>query len=485
MNYSKQGLISVNSAISSLLILLVVVIVGIVFAIGSCNSACLEPPSVKGLAEKAKGINIFIDNSASMAPIIYSNTQMKDQLFNNVITGLDPLASDWGADIKFYLVAEKVRDISLDSLKKVIGSMAAVERQFNGQGTPLDKHFESAFSATAKDEIGILVTDGIICATTEDIKTFQKETGRETFTKENLANFAALVKKQISDRYKSSDDFVFRVFHGKTKVEFGPRMPYYNYKNVPLTDLSYNFFPYYYFVWGPTSAVEKMVETLNQTSGFLGDLTEVPMKIARIKGNAIEPVFKCRDLDFCGAMEWSQDSTVNILNISKVDGENIAFFIKSDFIKRSGKEFETGPYYFECEIRDAQGKQVFSFPEIAWSNFQSTSEQRKMEKLVEYSNSCTKEQINRNDFLFSLTIEPKDVDKLKNDDMYTFVLKVKAAKPAGLTDYLAALSTDDDEKGPGEGKTFGIAQLLHAISEVPSFTDWTLMEYTFNFKYEQ
>ena len=290
---------------------------------------CPSAPLSKAQLEKPKGIHIFIDNSASMAPFMYRNTKMKQQLFNNVITGLDPLAISWDAPIKCFLVANKVVEIPIDTLKEVIGSKAAIIKRFNGQGTPLDLHFSNALAATKEDEIGILVTDGIMCATTEDITKFKKDTGRETFTKENLSNYAASVKRVVSDRYKGSSDFVFKVYYGYTDVEFSADMPYYNYKNVPISGLNYKLFPYYYFVWGPVNAVHNMVDELNRTAGFLADLNEIELNVARIKGNEIEPVYGCEDLARCGGAEWSLIDHDNILNITRQGQDSLAFFIRS------------------------------------------------------------------------------------------------------------------------------------------------------------
>jgi hypothetical protein len=142
----------------------------------------------------------------------------------------------------------------------------------------------------------------------------------------------------------------------------------------------------------------------------------------------------------------------------------------------------SGEYSIKCDLIDETGKNIIT-KGVRWKSF-IKSERKELDDIVDTKNKCTLEQINRNNYYVPFLLTADEVSKMRVDSSYTLVLRVKGGQSTGLYEYLDAISTDDDEAGPGEGKTFGVAQLLKAISEVPSFTDWTLLEYSYKFKFE-
>lgn len=494
MHYTSHMEISINasSALTTMKKFLYLFRVGAIalliiplfLSCSGCGCYDCPPAPMTANTQKPTGINLFIDNSGSMAALIYQNTRMRDQLFNNIITGIEPIAQAWEATTKCYLVSDKVDSIPFDTLQKIIGTKAHILKRFNGQGTPLDIHFANALGATGDNEIGIFVTDGIICATAQDIGQYKKETGKETFTRDNLSEFAAMVKKEVSEKFKNSEDFVFKVFRGTTEIEFTPDMPYYNYKNKTVSNIKRKVFPYYYFVWGPNKPVLEMVDRLNKTAGFLTDLEEIELHIVRIVGRTMEPVSYCLDPDLCGGATHEWDSTESFLEIHRGEQEKTGFFINAPFLELAEQHFERGEYTLGVEILDSTGQKIFEYNDLSWSDMVKTSGKGKISAIINTDEVCSVQQINRNNYFFNFIVDNTAISKMSAGSQYTIVFSVRCSKPDEVTEKILSIATDNDETGPIEGRTFGLRELLHALKDVPSYTDWKLMEYSCEFKYQ-
>jgi hypothetical protein len=465
---------------------LVGILVGLT-GVGCGNDEC--PPSyTQSAAKNSKpgSVSIFIDNSGSMAALFYQNTKMQDFLISNLIAGIEPVTSSWGVAPQCFLISEKVDTIDIGTLRNVIGSKAGIVRRFNGSGTPLDQHLASTLEITGKDGIGIFITDGILCAPSSQLAEYKSRTGKDTYTVDNISEFAALVKKEVGDKFKKSDDFVFRVFQGKTDVEFTKETPYYNYKNVPVSGIRRNNFPYYYFVWGPNDATREFIDKLNKTVGLLNELDGSigdELNLVKKVEYSMEPVVACSDFEVCGGSDytWDKETGEKYLEISPVQ-QKTGIFVNSVFLEQNKSRLKRGEYEIEIEVADA-GSQTISKQALSWNDFISVRNTSALEQIIDLGDPCTMSQLDRNNYFFSFQFDNNALSKMTDGDTYTLSLRIKKGASEDVSDAFQSLSNNNDEAGPTEGTTFGLYNLLNALKDVPSYTDWCLLQYSFKFKY--
>jgi hypothetical protein len=401
----------------------------------------VDPPK-KVTVEK---INFFLENSRSMAGYIYFNTDFSSDV-DNILVNLD---KHFSSKVFPYTVGEEVGDYQgdivkfRDDLNPTNNTRISIENS-----SLLHNILKKVMDSTGVNDISILVTDGIMSGSNEDLNRYD-DSGQDKYF--NIDNIDSGLRGDITLALKSKGNKVIKILAYHSNFHSGRRVGsdwYYYYKadnnrySGRLEGVLPNR-PYYLFIIGNEEQVRAFEE---KTKGVFN-----PIK-------TIEIGFKYDQVDF--KLTNSSQSKKSTRAKTIVNNGNISHELQ--FQKNSGL------YRFSVLLNLAKADKMFNSKDYL-RKYLSVKITNKIygnpevvDLLTDNSNDLWFPNTNKNeykDFTHVVTFEVTDYSPSKGDDVY-FRLINDVEYWSGTSEWS---NSNDLNMDLDDASTFGFKFLIQGI----------------------
>jgi len=220
----------------------ILLLLGFQSLFNSCKfDPTITPPEIQ---DSIKSINVFLDNSASMEGYMKSRTEFTE-IVDDMLTDLNK-TNNFKNNLKCFTISDELRTHNLDSFQRCL-RIDSKHRIGIGKSSKLDSILTVIISTTDTSDISLLITDGIISGSDEEIRSYRTITkGEYNFDKKN--DFKNIVKS-IVDKNKDLGiiiQFYNSNFSGK----------YYKLDNS-FIDSNFSSRPFYVIILGREKLLQK------------------------------------------------------------------------------------------------------------------------------------------------------------------------------------------------------------------------------------
>jgi hypothetical protein len=215
----------------------------ILFQIYACREAESKKP-VKNT--KIDSINIFLDNSVSMAGYIHHNTALTRNV-SNLITELN-LERYYKGRVNAYTICNRVDSFQrLEQFVNLLTPTSASKISI-GQSSPIDSILDYIISNLKQDQVYLFITDAIVSGSNVEIKEYDNPKSNKFFNKDNQTKIKNRITSIID---KKSREIAIKVLAYRSDFVSAPKYPYYKLDNNASTGSVIGTFkhrPYYIFI---------------------------------------------------------------------------------------------------------------------------------------------------------------------------------------------------------------------------------------------
>jgi hypothetical protein len=241
---------------------------------------------------KVVGVNFYLENSHSMGGYYGHSSRFYDMV-DGLVTDL--MIDDF--ELKTNTIAESVENYeSPEDFRTALNPTNDTEIAI-GKSSPLAEILQQVFEESDPYDLNILVTDGIISGSNEQIEQLKKK--NKDYNLEYIASLVNDIKLGLSEYV---DQFETKIYAFKSDFEASYANPYYKLDNSKITKGVFPNRPYYILVIGAPKVMDKFEEKYNKKIaaqqvlefGFIPEIADVVKlprlaftKACRVNGNSL------------------------------------------------------------------------------------------------------------------------------------------------------------------------------------------------------